>query len=150
MMRNEGDNELEELRYAWIYNGEKFHSGMIGKSVGFVYEITNLIDGRKYIGRKLFTKAKTRIKAGKKLKSRIESTWETYYGSNDELKLDVEKYGRENFKRVILHLCDNKSDLNYLETYYIFVSGALLTESHYNKWASFKGHKKYIKLQKNP
>lgn len=144
------DDELEELRYAWRYQGEIFTENLIGKSIGFIYLIKNLANGRKYIGRKLFTKAKTKINNGKKIKSRVESTWQSYYGSSDDLKADVEKYGRDNFERIILHLCYNKSDLNYLETFHIFSSGALLSEEYYNKWASFKGHEKFIKIEKNP
>ncbi|MCK9369287.1 hypothetical protein M0R04_05050 [Candidatus Dojkabacteria bacterium] len=144
------DRELEELRYAWQYQGEIFTENLIGKSIGFIYEITNKTNGRKYLGRKLFTKAKTKINNGKKIKSRVESTWMTYYGSNIELNEDVKRLGRDSFDRVILHLCDNKSDLNYLETFHIFNSGSLLSDDYYNRWCSFKGNAKYIKITKNP
>lgn len=149
-MMSDIDNELEYLRNPWYYDGEIFVDSMIGKSIGFIYIIENLVDNKKYIGRKLFTKSKTRVSNGKKIKSRVESTWMVYYGSNEEINGDVKRLGRENFKRTIIHLCDNKSDLNYLETYHIFASGALLSESYYNRWASFKGNAKYIKIKENP
>jgi hypothetical protein len=146
----ETDPELEYLRTAWHYNGDIFTEDMIGKAIGFVYEITNLVNDRRYIGRKLFTKAKSKVNNGKTIKSRVASTWMTYYGSSEELNEDVKKYGRDSFHRIILHLCYNKSDLNYLETYHIFHSGSLLSDAYYNKWCSFKGSKKFIKIEKNP
>lgn len=37
----------------WTHNGAEFTDDMIGKHMGFVYLITNTLDGRKYIGKKL-------------------------------------------------------------------------------------------------
>ena len=60
--------------------------------VGFVYVITNNLTGRKYIGKKLAKFRKTtykvvKLKNGnkkrKKICGKIESDWQTYYGSND-------------------------------------------------------------------
>ena len=66
--------------------------------------ITNLKNNRKYIGKKLarFKKSRPPLK-GKVNKRRytVESDWQTYYGSNDELTIDVETLGTENFKREI-------------------------------------------------
>jgi len=148
MTEKEIQDELENLRSAWMYDGEIFENP--AKFVGFVYIIKNLITGRKYIGRKLFTKAKSIQRSGKTVRSRVSSEWMNYWGSSDELKKDVSELGKENFSRTILHLCNNKSDLNYLETLEIFRSGALLTDDYYNKWCSFKGNAKYIKLTENP
>ena len=39
---------------AWIYTEQPFLSENIGNSFGFVYRITNLSNGRQYIGRKYF------------------------------------------------------------------------------------------------
>jgi hypothetical protein len=36
----------------WYYNGEEFTSEMIGDYVGFVYLITDLSNGKKYVGKK--------------------------------------------------------------------------------------------------
>lgn len=144
------DQELEYLRSPWFYCNEVFLDTLIGNSVGFVYIIDNVLDGKSYIGRKSFTKAKTRVSNGKKIKSRVNSEWMFYWGSSEYLKADVELLGKENFKRTILHLCASKSDLNYLETLEIFRREALLSENFYNKWASFKGMGKYITFKSNP
>jgi hypothetical protein len=145
------DQELEDLRYPWIYRGEVFQDSQIGKYVGFVYVIENLLDGRRYIGQKLFTKAKTRMNNGKKVKSRVVSTWRDYYGSNEDIQNDVKLFGRGNFKRTILHLCESKSLMNYLELLEIVRNEALLGENFYNKWLSFKCSKKFLTtLNQNP
>ena len=38
----------------WIYKGRAFLSEDIGNNYGFVYKITNILNGREYIGRKYF------------------------------------------------------------------------------------------------
>jgi len=38
----------------WYYEGEEFTSEMIEDYVGFVYLITDLTNGKKYVGKKLF------------------------------------------------------------------------------------------------
>lgn len=54
---------------------------------GFVYVITNTVNGMKYIGKKLF-----KHRRNKKL---VESDWRTYYGSNEKLLEDVKMLRRE-------------------------------------------------------
>ena len=77
--------------------------------VAFVYMITNLANDRKYLGKKLFRF--TRKVKGKRNRKVIDSDWLTYYGSNKELKADVEALGPDQFKREILHLCNSKGEL---------------------------------------
>ena len=83
-----------------MYNEVPFTSDDIGDNFGFVYLITNKSNSRQYIGRKYFWQFRT--PKGKKRKVKSESNWKEYYGSCPELKEDIEKYGRENFVRVIL------------------------------------------------
>ena len=80
--------------------------------IGFVYLITNTISGRKYVGKKLSKFSKTsykvvKLKNGKKkrkrIKSKVDSDWQTYYGSNVELNKDVETLGVDKFTREILY-----------------------------------------------
>ena len=50
----------------WIYQNKEFTEDQIDKYIGYVYLITNKLNGRKYIGKKLFWFAKTRVVKGKK------------------------------------------------------------------------------------
>lgn len=146
------NDELDEIRYAWRYRGDRFifsYENLKGYT-GFVYEITNNISGKKYIGQKMFSRSKTSQVNGRKVKSRVESTWKMYYGSNKELNEDVKNLGRDNFSRRILYLCKSKTDMNYLESLEILRQGALLGDTHYNMWVSIKVSKKYIGLLENP
>jgi len=128
----------------WSYNGSPFTEEDVGNSYGFVYEIVNLTNNRRYIGKKFFTKAGTRQIKGKKKKVRLSSGWENYWSSSDELKEDVKKLGDENFTRTILYLCKSRSECSYRETKEIFIRDALLTDDYYNKWVSCKIHKAHV------
>ena len=126
----------------WFYNGEYFDT--IGDYVGFVYLITNQTNGRKYIGKKNFYFSKTRMVKGKKKRTKVESDWLTYYGSNKELAADVEKLGKENFKREILMLCKSKGDFAYYEAKYQFDNNVLESDDWYNSWIMCRVHKKHL------
>jgi hypothetical protein len=116
-----------------------------GTHFGFVYLIENLITGRKYIGRKYFSKAGTKQVNGKKRKIRKTSDWESYFGSNETLKAEVAEIGGHNFRRTILHLCKSKSECSYFETYEIFSRHALLDSVYYNDWVSAKVRRAHLK-----
>jgi hypothetical protein len=128
----------------WHYNGVEFTEDLIDKSFGFVYCITNLTNGRKYIGKKLFTKSGRKQTKGKIKKVRVTSDWLDYYGSNKELQEDVVKNGADTFHREILYLCATRSECSYRETLEIFSRGALLTENYYNSWVTCKIHKAHV------
>ena len=100
----------------WIYNGQKNIIVPEG-SVGFVYEITNLLTGRKYIGKKGLTSHTTKKVVGKKNRKHTikESNWKSYYGSNEFLIADVEELGDEHFSREILKFFKFKKDVTYAE-----------------------------------
>jgi hypothetical protein len=127
----------------WYYNGVPFEDD--GTHFGFVYLIENLITNRKYIGRKYFSKAGVRQVNGKKRKIRKTSDWENYFGSNETLKAEVAELGEHNFRRTILHLCKNKSECSYWETFEIFTRHCLLDELYYNEWVSAKIRKAHLK-----
>ena len=111
---------------AWTYKGTTFTSDDINDFFGFVYCITNLQSGRKYIGRKYFSQR--RKPRGGKRRVTSESDWKKYYGSSDELKADRKLLGNELFKREILSLHATLGKVNYAETKELFLKG-VLTES---------------------
>ena len=128
----------------WLYNDKEFTEEDVGESFGFVYLIENLIDNRRYVGKKFFTRAGTKQIKGKKKKVRLSSGWSNYWSSSKELQEDVKKLGEENFKRTILYLCKSRSECSYRETKEIFIRDALLTTDYYNSWCSCKIHKAHV------
>ena len=110
----------------WIFKGRAFLSEDINDLYGFVYLITNKINGRRYIGRKYFWSF--RKPPGKKKRVKKESDWKKYYGSCPELKEDIERLGRQNFSRTILSLHKTPGKTNFEETKQLFLNG-VLTES---------------------
>ena len=95
---------------SWTYNNEPVTDEVIGDAYGFVYVITNELSGRRYVGRKYFTKAGYKTVKGKRKKLRVSSGWEDYYGSNKTLLEDVKNLGAENFTRRMVKLCRNRSE----------------------------------------
>lgn len=128
----------------WLYQGESFTEP--ADYIGFVYLITNLTNGRRYIGKKLFWTRKTKVLKGKKKRIKAESDWKEYWSSSDELKKDVESLGEENFSREILHLCKNKGLINYLEAKEQMVRGVLESDDWYNGFIMCRVHKSHVKL----
>ena len=121
--------------------------------VGFVYLITNNMTGRKYIGKKLAKFSKTtyktvKLKNGtkkkKKIRSKIDSDWRDYYGSNLELSKDVDTLGRENFKREIMFYCKSKSECSYIEAREQFTHKVLESKDYYNGQISVRVHGSHI------
>lgn len=130
---------------SWLHDGTIIESDIIDNYVGFVYQITNLTNNRRYIGKKLLKRTKTRQVKGKKKRSLVESDWKTYYGSNKELQDDVTQVGASNFKREILRLCKTKGECNYFEAKYQFDLKVLESEDFYNCWIQVKVHKAHLK-----
>lgn len=123
----------------WTFEGSVFTDNDIGEFFGFVYMITNLNDGRKYIGRKYFYTI--RKQAGKSRRVRKLSDWKDYYGSSDELKEDIEKLGKNSFKRIIISLHKTKGDVNYNEVKEQFLNNVLEDDSFYNSNINGKWHR---------
>jgi len=126
----------------WIYKNEEFKEDYIEDNVGFVYIIHNLTNGKKYIGKKLFTKSKIYQKNKKKKRKRISSDWIMYTGSNNILNEDI-KNGHI-IERHILHLCKSKGWCSYYETKEILNQNALVDENFYNYWVSCKITRKHL------
>ena len=118
----------------WTYKGEEVNELPLDCE-GFVYLITNLANNKKYIGKKLarFKVTKPPLKGRKnKRRSTKESDWKTYWGSSDHLNADVASLGEENFTREILHYCQSRGMLSYLEAKEQFDREVLLTDEYYN------------------
>lgn len=130
----------------WLYESKEF-AEVPEKVIGYVYLITNTLNGREYIGKKLFTFAKSKQVKGKRKKFRVESDWREYYGSNKELLNDIATHGAEHFRREILHLCTTKGQCSYFEAKLHFTMGVLeFPEKYYNEWISCRIHRKHLKL----
>jgi hypothetical protein len=140
----------------WMYQDQVVTS-LPEDCIGFVYCIENLINGRKYIGKKLGKFAKTsykivKLKNGtkkkKKIRSSVDSDWPTYYGSSVELTADVTALGKENFKREILYYCKSKAETSYIEAREQFSRKVLESKDYYNGQISVRIHGSHIiKLQ---
>lgn len=137
----------------WTYQGLPVEE-LPEDCVGFVYIITNRVSGRKYIGKKLAKFAKTtykvvKLKNGtkkkKKIRSKINSDWLTYYGSNEELTQDVAALGADNFTREIMYYCRSKAECSYIEAREQFTHKVLESQDYYNGQISVRVHGSHIK-----
>jgi len=107
---------------------------------GFIYITTNMIDGKRYIGQKIFNKG-----------------WEVYLGSGKHFKRAIKKYGKENFSREIIAIAYSKEELDKLhnavesDDYYNLCDGGIGTtgfthseETKQKQSEANKGEKSYI------
>ena len=130
----------------WLYKGNKIENiedFSEHTPFGFVYLISNTVDGRIYIGKKFLQHKKTK-KLGKKAMaeqigpgrkktkevSYAESDWKTYWGSCKPLLEDVKRLGEDKFYKEILDLAWSSKHLSYLEAKYQFKTDVLETNSY--------------------
>ena len=131
----------------WFYNGHEF-TDTPKDYQGFVYCITELDTDKKYIGKKNFWRPKTlpkNSKRARRVRTKVESDWREYYGSNQKLQLLVEQRGESNYKRTILRLCKTKGEMSYYEAKLQFEFDVLLREDYYNEFIGCKIHSRHIK-----
>ena len=133
----------------WIFEDNLFNpdESFLEDYQGFVYMVTELDTGKKYIGKKFFWKPKTLpvTKTRKrKVKTRVVSDWKKYFGSSQEVKNLVEEKGAENFKREVLKLCRTKGECSYYEAKLQFEYDVLLREEYYNAFIGCKIHAKHL------
>jgi len=129
----------------WTYNNKDFTEEDIGDNYGFVYLITNTLTNKKYIGKKFFYSARTKVIKGKKKRYKTSSDWQTYYGSNTEIQNDVKIHGESAFNREIIHLCKSKGECGYLEAKEQFDRSVLESNDYYNTWIMVRVRKSHIK-----
>jgi len=137
----------------WLYENTQIET-LPKDCVGFVYLITNNVTGRKYIGKKLakFSKTTYRVvklkngnKKRKRIRSKIDSDWQTYFGSNDQLNQDIRELGSDNFTREILFYCTSKASCSYIEAREQFNHRVLESDDYYNGQIVCRIHGSHIK-----
>ena len=131
----------------WYYNQKEFNETP-EEFQGFVYIITNINNGRKYVGKKNFWKPKILPKTKKRkrrVRTRVESDWRDYFGSNEELRVLVEDKGSKSFKREIIRLCKTKGEMSYFEMKEQFERDVLFNKDYYNEFIGGKIHSKHLK-----
>lgn len=108
----------------WLYEGTEIDQDYFGteqkecEHYGFVYVITNNVNGRKYVGKKVLWSKRTLPPLKGKTRKRIvikPSDWMKYWGSSKVVQAEIEKYGIENFSREIIGLYPDKRETNYAE-----------------------------------
>jgi len=131
--------------------------------IGFIYIIINnykenTIDPpikKYYIGKKQLLK-KTRLKKNNTRK-RDKIVWkdndvEKYWGSSKELLQDIEKYGIENFRRVVIEMCTSKWHMTYSELAWQMEFNAIIDPTFYNGILNcrlVKCPKGYVDIERN-
>ena len=134
----------------WLYQGKDVNE-LPEDCVGFVYQITNTTNGRMYIGKKVakFKRSRRPLKGRKnKRRYKVDSDWQDYYGSSDELTIDIKKLGKEYFKREILFYCNSKAEMSYVEAREQFARKVLESNDYYNGHIRVRVHGKGILKEK--
>lgn len=113
----------------------KVYQAVPEDALGFIYEIVNTINGKKYIGKKQMKRKIRRLPLKGKKRKRVDyvdSDWRTYTGSSDALNIDIAANGKDKFVFKILKFCNSKFELSYFEAKMQFEKDVLLSEDYYN------------------
>lgn len=137
----------------WLYKNELVYEIPEGVH-GFVYMITNTLNGKKYIGRKYVSSTRKKAltakqkREGKVRRTKVttESDWREYMGSSKPLLEDISKYGKDNFKFEILVWGESKGQTNYLEENLQHKLNVLTDDTFYNDSI---GPRRYMSMKKN-
>lgn len=117
---------------SWIFNNLPIKDEDVPKkAIGFIYVIT-CPDGKRYLGRKMLTKSKTKQTKGVKKKIKVESDWKDYWSSSPELLAMVAEKGTDGFKREIIYFAYSKGMLAYAEEKALYTLGVLETDNWVN------------------
>ncbi|WP_010249204.1 NUMOD1 domain-containing DNA-binding protein [Acetivibrio cellulolyticus] len=85
---------------------------------GFIYITTNLVNGKRYIGKRRFINT--------------NGGWQNYLGSGVHLKNSIKKYSKENFVRDIIDIAFSEEELNQKEIQWINNYNAVKSNDFYN------------------
>ncbi len=131
----------------WLYNDKEIGDDEIEGYASFVYMITNLETGQKYIGKKILKSIRRKKVKGKTRRKKVEkeSDWRQYFGSSITLLADVERLGQDRFRREILKLCKTRGTASYWEAYEIMSRNAIISEDYYNESLQVRVHRSHIK-----
>lgn len=129
----------------WLYQNKVLQEAP-ENAFGFIYKITNSLNGKMYIGRKYFEK-KRRVKRKGQSRRKVirkSSDWQSYTGSSKVLNEVIQKSGKSNFKFEILCFGYTKGQVNYLEENIQHRLQVIMNDRYYNdcigsrKWLSVK------------
>ena len=73
-------------------------------SYGYVYLVTNLFNGKTYVGQR---------------RSHRDSDWNEYFGSGKLIQAAIEFYGKDNFRKDLLTHAESQDELDELESSFI-------------------------------
>lgn len=131
----------------WTYQGEVLQDESIPTGAfGFIYLITQLSTGKKYIGKKLLSSASTKVVNGKKKKIRKTSDWKNYWSSSPDVKDAVKECGKEDFTREILTFCHSRGSVSYCEELALYQMGVLESDEWFNRNIRAKVFKNWVKV----
>lgn len=105
---------------------------------GFVYKIYNNHPEsvkRYYIGcKKLLRRVKRKPLKGKKRHriAFVDNKVEEYWGSSEELKNDILKYGIDFFTKEVIHMCESQWEMKFLEMVEQMRHNVLFDDASYN------------------
>ena len=129
----------------WLYQNKEIKelTDMPEGSFGFIYEVTHLPSGRKYLGRKQLISVTKKVlrkkelalitdkRASKKKTVIKETDWKTYHGSHPEIKQLIKEKKQSEFTREILIFVPTKKQLTYYEDKYLYMKGVIEPGSIY-------------------
>lgn len=131
----------------WLYEGKQVSNleSIPPGTWGFVYVVTHMPTGKKYVGKKvLYTHRKKKLtkkqlaewnKPGRKPTHEVvvkESDWQTYVGSSKEMISLLKQGTLADFNREILQFCNTKKQLTYYELKYQLTLAVLEKNEYVN------------------